>query len=89
MITSITSQKRNKERVNIFVDGEYALSLSRILAVGLQIGQTLDDAAILRLTSADEVEDKIYLEIGAIDVKAEVVDLTASAPLDQHAALAR
>lgn len=51
-ITAIKSQERNPERVNIFLDGEYALAISRdeLISRGLRIGQTLtvDDVGALR-----------------------------------------
>jgi regulatory protein len=40
-ITAITSQKRNLERVNIFLDGRYAFSMTVTAAANLKIGQTL------------------------------------------------
>lgn len=55
-ITDISSQKKNKERVNIYLDGEYAFSLNLITAAKLSIGQELDQAAIEELLSEDTVE---------------------------------
>ncbi len=55
-VTAISSQKRNRERVNIFLDGEYAFSLSRIVAAKLQIGQLLSQTTIDGLLSEDSVE---------------------------------
>lgn len=55
-ITAITRQKRNKERVNIFIDGEYAFSLAEITAAWLKIGQELSPEDISRLDAEDAVE---------------------------------
>lgn len=55
-ITAITRQKRNKERVNIFIDGNYAFSLAEITAAWLKIGQELSPEDIARLDSEDAVE---------------------------------
>lgn len=53
-ITALTIQKRHKERVNVFLDGAYAFSLS-LYAVGpLKRGQCLSQVDIARLQSADE-----------------------------------
>jgi regulatory protein len=42
-------QKRNKKRVNVYLDGEYAFSLSLDEAARLRKGQTLTDAELERL----------------------------------------
>ncbi len=49
-------QKRNPERVNIYLDGEFAFGLARIVAAWLQIGQELDDPKIAALQSQDAQE---------------------------------
>ena len=56
-VTAITTQKRNPERVNIFLDGTYAFGLSRIVAAWLQVGQVLSEEKIaeLQLEDANEV----------------------------------
>ncbi len=53
-ITNLTRQKRDKTRLNIFLDGTYAFSLSMEAARGLQRGQELGPADIARLQSEDE-----------------------------------
>lgn len=55
-ITSIKPQKRRPDRVNIDLDGEYALSLAGILAAALKVGQQLepDEVAGLQSRDADE-----------------------------------
>lgn len=55
-ITAITRQKRNKERVNVFIDGAYAFSLAEITAAWLKPGQELTPEDIARLDSEDAVE---------------------------------
>lgn len=55
-ITAIKVQRKNKERVNIYLDGEFAFGLTRIVAGWLQIGQILDDAKIEALKADDERE---------------------------------
>lgn len=53
-ITNITSQQRNPNRVNIFLDGSFAFSLDRLNAAWLKKGQQLSEAEIDRLLSKDE-----------------------------------
>ncbi|GAB4572279.1 MAG: RecX family transcriptional regulator [Anaerolineae bacterium] len=55
-ITALEVQKRNKERVNVYLDGEYAFSLALIEAAHLQRGQVLSDAEIAELQARDAVE---------------------------------
>ena len=53
IVTDITVQKRNKERVNIFIDGRYTFSLALETAVSLKIGQQLTEADLANLQTAD------------------------------------
>ena len=55
-ITSLTTQKKNKTRVNVYIDGEFALGLAGIEAARLRVGQWLEDAEIESLLAADERE---------------------------------
>ncbi len=55
-ITAINVQKRNPQRVNIYLDGEYAFGLSRIVAAWLSVGQELDDEKIAALQLEDSRE---------------------------------
>lgn len=55
-VTALRLQSRNKTRVNVYLDGQYAFSLIKIEAVRLRLGQVLTDADIARLKDADERE---------------------------------
>jgi regulatory protein len=55
-ITALILQKRNRQRVNVYLDGEFALGLARIVAAWLQVGQEISDEKIAELKSADEKE---------------------------------
>lgn len=55
-ITNITAQKRRKDRVNLFLDGEYAFSLSLFNAAWLKLGQELSAEKIEALKHEDEYE---------------------------------
>ena len=55
-ITAIKAQKRNRQRVNIYLDGEFAFGLSRFVAGWLETGRKLSDAEIKRLQEQDAYE---------------------------------
>ena len=55
-ITNITAQKRRKDRVNLYLDGEYAFSLSLFNAAWLKLGQELTAEKIEALKLEDEYE---------------------------------
>ena len=55
-ITALEPQKRSKDRINVFLDGEYAFSLAIFSAINLKLGVLLSDEEITRLRATDEVE---------------------------------
>jgi len=55
-ITALTAQKKNHERVNVYLDGEFAFGLARIVSAWLQVGQELSEEKIASLQSADSLE---------------------------------
>jgi regulatory protein len=55
-ITAITTQKNSPNRLNIYLDGEFAFGLARITAVWLKIGDVLSDEKIAKLLSEDSRE---------------------------------
>ena len=54
-ITALEIQKRNKERVDVYLDGEYAFPLALIEAAKLSRGQVLSDDEIKALQAADAI----------------------------------
>jgi regulatory protein len=52
-ITALEVQKRNKERVNVYLDGEFAFGLPIIEAAHLQKGQVLTEEQIKALREID------------------------------------
>ncbi len=56
VITAITAQKRNTQRLNISLDGEYAFSLDRLTAAWLKVGRKLSPEEIVSLQEKDEQE---------------------------------
>jgi regulatory protein len=55
-ITGLKLQKRNKERVNVYLDGAFAFGLSKIVAAWLHTGQELSEEKIAELQAQDNVE---------------------------------
>ncbi len=55
-ITALKQQKRNTQRINVYLDGEFAFGLSRFAAAWLEVGQDLPAEKIRRLQEADEQE---------------------------------
>lgn len=62
-ITALTLQKRNRQRVNIYLDGEFAFGVSRIVAAWLQVGQEIDEQKIAQLKDEDERESAYQLAL--------------------------
>ena len=55
-ITSLSVQKRNQERVNVYIDDEFAFGLAYVAAARLRVGQELSPDEIVALQSQDTVE---------------------------------
>jgi regulatory protein len=55
-ITAIKLQKRNHQRINVYLEGEFAFGLSRIVAAWLEVGQELSEEKIAQLKAEDENE---------------------------------
>jgi regulatory protein len=52
-ITALKPQKKNQERVNVYLDGEFAFGLPLDAAIALRIGQTLSEDDIAALQDRD------------------------------------
>jgi regulatory protein len=59
-ITAIQVQKNNPNRVNLYLDGEFAFGLARIVAAWLQVGQILDEGKIAELQAEDSRERAMH-----------------------------
>jgi regulatory protein len=59
VITALKLQSKNRNRVGIYLDGEYCFSLNKILAAGLRVGQRLSDDQIEGLKRQD-LEEQTY-----------------------------
>ena len=55
-ITALVAQKKNKDRVNVYLDGKFAFALAAIEAVKLRRGQVLSGEDIARLHALDDAE---------------------------------
>jgi len=55
-ITAIEPQQKNSQRVNVYLDGEFAFGLASILAAWLKVGQELSEEKIASLKTDDESE---------------------------------
>ena len=55
-ITALEVQKKNPNRVNIHLDGEFAFGLARIVAAWLRVGQELSEQKIEQLIAEDARE---------------------------------
>ncbi len=55
-VTALKAQIKNPNRISVYLDGEYAFGLARIVAAWLKIGQQLTEAEIDRLKQQDTYE---------------------------------
>ena len=55
-ITALEVQKRNPNRVNVHLDGEFAFGLARIVAAWLKVGDVLDETKIQKMQTEDARE---------------------------------
>jgi regulatory protein len=68
-ITAITAQKRNPDRVNIYLDGEYSFSLSRLVAAWLEPGKVLNQQQIDELVEGDTKEKVLQSALKLVDFR--------------------
>jgi regulatory protein len=55
-ITALKVQKRNPNRINVYLDGEYAFPVARIVGAWLQVGLELSEEKIAALREQDTKE---------------------------------
>ena len=65
-VTLLERQKKNPERVNVYLDGEFAFGLNMMDALQLKKGQELDETSIAELQHKDSI-------VKAIDVAANLL----------------
>src|SRR5512133_247869 len=69
-ITALKAQKRNPNRVSVYLDGEYAFGLARIVAAWLSIDQTLSDEEIKSLQEKDTDEKAFQAALHFLNYRA-------------------
>jgi len=72
-ITALKVQERSKNRVNVYLDGEFAFGLALIHALWLRIGQQLSDDEIVELQEADTLEKAKQRALGLIAYRPRTV----------------
>ena len=74
MITAIEAQKRNKDKVNLYLDGEFACSLTAesVVRARLKIGQELSEEKLREISRAMKTEKQVkdYLCLKGFDALA-------------------
>src|SRR4030066_2416308 len=68
-ITALETQKRNPDRINVFLDGEFAFGVSRFVGAWLTIGQNIDEIKVESLISSDEKEKALQSALRFIGYK--------------------
>ncbi|NMB55694.1 MAG: hypothetical protein GYA15_13445 [Leptolinea sp.] len=68
-ITALQIQKHNPHRLSVFLDGEYAFSVERIVAAWLSVGDEVDHPKIEALLHKDEHERAFLRALQLINVR--------------------
>ncbi len=68
-ITALVAQKKNKDRVNVYLDGQFAFGLAAIEAIKLRRGQALSDDDIAALQNRDELEVARQQALGFLEYR--------------------
>lgn len=55
-ITKLAVQKKDKKRISVYLDGEFAFGLTAVAAAGLHTGQQLTEADIAALQDREQLE---------------------------------
>jgi regulatory protein len=68
-VTALKYQKKNRQRVNVYLDGQYAFGLQASIAVGLRVGQALSPEEIAQLQNRDLAEVAYERALGFLDYR--------------------
>jgi len=70
-ITSLRAQEHDSQRVNVFVDGEFAIgvSLNTLTREGLYVGKALDSAAWQRLEASEQHDKALQHALRYLDTR--------------------
>jgi regulatory protein len=66
VITALSVQKSDQERISVFLDGQFAFGLAAELASGLRVGQALSEAEVSALRDAESQERARQAAMGLI-----------------------
>jgi len=75
-ITAIKAQKRNHQRVSIYLDGSFAFGLSRFVAAWLKPGRKLSEAEIQKLLEEDTYDVALQKAIQFLNHRPRSVEET-------------
>jgi regulatory protein len=73
-VTAIEAQRKNPQRVNIYLDEEFAFGLSRITAAWLKVGQGLSEEKIATLQAEDAREAALQRALHFLSYRPRSVD---------------
>jgi regulatory protein len=68
-ITGLKVQTKNHQRVNVYLDGDFAFGLRRIVAAWLSIGQELSDEKIAKLKAEDGREEAYQRAMRFLEIR--------------------
>jgi len=68
-ISSIEPQKRDPDRVNIHLDGDYAFALAGVVAARLRVGQELAPGSVAALQAEDAREDAYQRSLRFLSIR--------------------
>jgi regulatory protein len=68
-ITDLKVQKHNPNRLNIYLDGEFAFGVERLVGAWLNVGDDIDRIKIENLLQKDELEKAYLRALRLIDVR--------------------
>jgi regulatory protein len=74
VLTAIEVQKKNPNRVNIYLDDQFAFGLARITAAWLKVGQQLSDEKIASLKAQDASEQALQRALHYLGYRARSVN---------------
>ncbi len=74
IITALQVQKKNKDRVNVYLDGRFAFGLTALEAARLRRGQTLSDQDIAALQARDQAHQAHEVALRYLDYRPRSVD---------------
>ena len=73
-VTTIEAQKRNPNRVNIYLDDQFAFGLARIVAAWLHVGQELSEDKIAAMQAEDAREVALQKALHFLSYRARSIE---------------